>query len=81
MADAARAIQHMQQALELMNVKLTEVVADITGTTGQAIIEAGYRLLRSSTKGPTSNGPPTPCGWRSGGSQTPSPPSAPSTGG
>ncbi len=39
-ADAARAIQHMQQALELMNVKLTEVVADITGTTGLAIIEA-----------------------------------------
>ena len=38
--DAARAIQHMQQALELMNVKLTEVVSDITGTTGTAIIEA-----------------------------------------
>ena len=38
--DAARAIQHMQQALELMNVKLTEVVNDITGTTGMAIIEA-----------------------------------------
>jgi transposase len=39
-ADAARAIQHMQQALELMNVKLTEVVSDITGTTGMAIIAA-----------------------------------------
>lgn len=38
-ADAARAIQHMQQALELMNVKLTEVVSDITGTTGLAIID------------------------------------------
>lgn len=39
-ADAARAIQHMQQALELMNVKLTEVVSDITGTTGLAIIDS-----------------------------------------
>jgi transposase len=39
-ADAGRAIQHMQQALELMNVKLTEVVSDITGATGMAIIEA-----------------------------------------
>jgi transposase len=38
-ADAARAIQHMQQALELMNIKLTEVVADITGATGLAIID------------------------------------------
>lgn len=38
-SDAARAIQHMQQALELMNVKLTEVVADVTGTTGMAIID------------------------------------------
>jgi transposase len=37
--DASRAIQHMQQALELMNVKLTEVVNDITGTTGLAIID------------------------------------------
>lgn len=39
-SDAARAIQHMQQALELMNVKLTEVVSDITGVTGLAIIDA-----------------------------------------
>lgn len=39
-ADAARAIQHMQQALELMNVKLSEVVRDITGVTGIRIIEA-----------------------------------------
>lgn len=33
-ADAGRAIQHMQQALELMNVKLTEVVSNITGSYG-----------------------------------------------
>lgn len=38
-AEAARSIQHMQQALELMNVKLTEVVSDVTGATGQAIID------------------------------------------
>jgi transposase len=39
-SDAARAVQHMQQALELMNVKLTEVVSDITGSTGLAIIDS-----------------------------------------
>ena len=32
--------QHMQKALEQMNVKLTEVVSDITGLTGQRIIAA-----------------------------------------
>ena len=29
-AMAARAVQHMQKALEQMNLKLTEVVSDIT---------------------------------------------------
>jgi transposase len=33
-------IQHMQKALELMNVKLTQVVSDITGVTGMSIIRA-----------------------------------------
>lgn len=33
-------IQHMQKAMELMNVKLTEVVSDITGVTGLDIIRA-----------------------------------------
>jgi transposase len=33
-------IQHMQKALELMNVKLTQVVSDITGVTGLSIIRA-----------------------------------------
>jgi transposase len=33
-------IQHMQKALQLMNVKLTEVVSDITGVTGLGIIRA-----------------------------------------
>jgi transposase len=36
----ARHIQHMQKALELMNVKLTEVVSDVTGLTGLKIIRA-----------------------------------------
>jgi transposase len=33
-------IQHMQKALQQMNVQLTQVVSDITGTTGLAIIRA-----------------------------------------
>jgi len=37
---AASHVQHMQKALELMNVKLTEVLSDITGVTGRRIIEA-----------------------------------------
>lgn len=37
---SARHIQHMQKALELMNVKLTEVVSDITSLTGLKIIRA-----------------------------------------
>ncbi len=37
---AARHIQHMQKALELMNVKLTEVLSDVTGLTGLKISRA-----------------------------------------
>ena len=37
---AASHVQHMQKALEQMNVKLTEVVSDITGVTGMSIIAA-----------------------------------------
>src|SRR5580704_11775024 len=37
---AASHVQHMQKAMEQMNVKLTEVLADITGLTGRLIIEA-----------------------------------------
>jgi transposase len=37
---AASHVQHMQKALEQMNVKLPEVVSDITGLTGMSIIEA-----------------------------------------
>jgi transposase len=38
--DAARHLQRLQKAMELMNVKLTEVVSDITGLTGMSIIRA-----------------------------------------
>jgi transposase len=37
---AAQHVQHMQKALEQMNVKLTEVVSDVSGLTGMAIIRA-----------------------------------------
>ncbi len=39
-------IQHMQKALEQMNVKLAVVVSDITGVTGMAIIKAILRGQR-----------------------------------
>jgi len=38
-AYAGQHIQHMQKALEEMNVKLAEVVSDITGKTGLAIVK------------------------------------------
>jgi transposase len=37
---AAEHIQHMQKALEQMNVKLPEVISDVTGVTGMRIIRA-----------------------------------------
>ena len=37
---AAHHIQHVQKALEQMNVKLARVVSDVTGVTGQRIIRA-----------------------------------------
>lgn len=40
LADAGRHVQRMQKALEQMNVKLTEVVSDVTGQTGLAILKA-----------------------------------------
>jgi transposase len=43
---AGQHIQHMQKALEQMNVKLTEVVSDITGVTGLAILKAILRGQR-----------------------------------
>jgi transposase len=37
---AAQHVQHLQKALEQMNVKLPEVVSDVTGVTGRRIIQA-----------------------------------------
>ena len=37
---AATHIQHMQKALEQMNLKLTNVISDITGTTGMKILRS-----------------------------------------
>jgi transposase len=45
-AEAGRHIQHMQKALEQMNVKLTESVSDITGVTGMLILKAILRGVR-----------------------------------
>jgi len=50
---AAQHVQHMQKALEEMNVKLTEVVSDIVGQTGMKIIKdivAGARDPRQLAK-------------------------------
>jgi transposase len=43
-------IQHMQKALEQMNLKLTVVLSDITGTTGLAILKAILRGVRDPIK-------------------------------
>lgn len=42
-------VQHMQKALEQMNVKLTEVISDITGVTGMRIITAILDGQRQAT--------------------------------
>src|SRR5262249_31931579 len=47
---AARHIQQMQMALEQMNLKLTAVLDDVTGTTGQKIIRAILRGTRDPHK-------------------------------
>lgn len=41
--EAGRAIQHMQKALTTMNVQLANVISDVSGVTGQAIIRAILR--------------------------------------
>ena len=38
--DGSRQVQHMQKALTTMNVQLANVISDINGVTGQAIIRA-----------------------------------------
>jgi transposase len=40
LTSAAHHMQHMHKALQQMNLKLTQVVSDITGATGMAILKA-----------------------------------------
>jgi len=47
---AAQHVQHLQKALEEMNVKLTEVVSDIVGQTGLKIIKDIVRGVRDPLK-------------------------------
>jgi len=47
---AASHVQHIQKALEQMNVKLTEVAADIMGLTGTRIMEAILQGERDAKK-------------------------------
>jgi transposase len=47
---AGQHIQHMEKALEQMNLKLTETISDITGKTGQDIIKAILRGTRDPKK-------------------------------
>ena len=47
---AAQHVQHMQKALEELNVKLTEVVSDIVGQTGMKIIKDIVRGVRDPQK-------------------------------
>jgi len=47
---ASKHVQHMQKALEQMNLKLTEILSDITGLTGRTILRAILRGTRSPEK-------------------------------
>jgi transposase len=47
---AGQHIQHMEKALEQMNLKLTEIISDITGVTGQAILRAILKGTRDPQK-------------------------------
>ena len=47
---AGQHIQHMEKALEQMNLKLTEIISDITGVTGRSIILAILKGTRDPQK-------------------------------
>jgi hypothetical protein len=47
---ASRHVQHLQKALEQMNLKLTEILSDSTGVTGRAILRAILRGTRAPEK-------------------------------
>jgi transposase len=48
--DAARHIQHMQKALTQMNLQLSNVISDLSGWTGQAIIQSILQGERNPQK-------------------------------
>jgi len=48
--DSSRHIQHMQKAMEMMNIKLPNVISDITGKSGMQIIEAILKGERNPEK-------------------------------
>jgi transposase len=47
---AGQHVQHVQKALEQMNLKLTGVVSDVTGVTGQAIVRSILKGTRDPDK-------------------------------
>jgi transposase len=47
---AGQHVQHIQKALEQMNLKLTTVVSDVTGVTGRAIVRAILKGTRDPHK-------------------------------
>jgi transposase len=47
---AGQHVQHMQKALEQMNLKLTGVISDVTGVTGRAIVQAILKGTRDPYK-------------------------------
>ena len=48
---ASQHVQHMQKGLEQMNLKLTEILSDITGVTGRAIIRVWCASRRGNDPG------------------------------
>src|SRR5205807_4275143 len=56
---AAHHIQHMHKALEQMNLKLTQVVSEITGVTGMAIIKAILAGEGDPQRAPKRRSPPS----------------------
>lgn len=48
--EAGRAVQHMQKALTKMNIQLANVISDISGSSGQAIISAVLKGERDPHK-------------------------------
>ncbi|MDR2144860.1 MAG: IS110 family transposase [Tannerella sp.] len=47
---SSKEVQHIQKAMELMNIKLTNVISDILGKTGQAILSAIIAGERDASK-------------------------------